>query len=376
MLDAVVVGAGPVGLYLAVAAQRRGLDVAVLEARPALGDLEDDRSLALSWGSWLLLERAGVTAALAGAATAIARIHVSQAGAFGRTELTAADAAVPALGYVVRYGDLRRALLGALSDRDIVHFGTPVEMIEQIDTGAAVITATGRCRAARAALVAEGGGVLLGRLGFEASVKDYGVYAVVARVSTDRPHRNVAFERFAPAGPIALLPQGDCFAVVWTVTPDVAEHIRAAPETVFLHALQEAFGWRAGHFVAVQGRAAFPLALKRAEPVARGSIVAIGNAAQTLHPIAGQGLNLGLRDAWACVRTLGTAAGAFDAGEIARQRRTDRAATIAFTDGLAELFTTGLPPVAAARAAGLAALDVTPPLRHAFARTLTLGFGR
>jgi 2-octaprenyl-6-methoxyphenol hydroxylase len=374
MLDALIVGAGPVGLFLALAALRFGRSVAVLEARPGFGDFEDDRALALSWGSWLLLERVGVAGRLAALATPIRHIHVSQTGAFGRTGLDARDAGVPALGFVVRYGELQRTLLEALPN-DVVHLGAPVERVEHTHAGVSVLAA-GHLQAARAAVIAEGGGALLDRLGFDVRVKDYGTFAVVASLAVDRPHGNVAYERFAPSGPIALLPHRERFAAVWTLPPDAAEAMRTASEPVFLRHLQDAFGWRAGRFVAVRGRSAFPLTLRRTTPAALGPIVTIGNAAQTLHPVAGQGLNLGLRDAWDCAQRLAHAADTFDGAAVASSRRSDRAATIAFTDGLSELFTTDLPPVPAARGTGLLTLDLLPGLRRGFARRLTLGLGR
>jgi 2-octaprenyl-6-methoxyphenol hydroxylase len=191
-------------------------------------------------------------------------------------------------------------------------------------------------------------------------------------VETDLPPSGRAWERFTPAGPLALLPRGRGYALVWVDVPARAEALAALPEPAFLAALQEAFGWRAGRFTAASDRAAWPLALRTAHPRARGPVLLLGNAAQTLHPVAGQGLNLGLRDAHAAVELL-LAEGPGALGRFETLRRTDRTATIAFTDGLVRLFTADAPLLPTLRGAGLTALDLAAPLRAGFARTVSLG---
>jgi 2-octaprenyl-6-methoxyphenol hydroxylase len=370
MFDAIVVGGGPVGHFLALVAARQGAKLLLLEAKPAGAGFDDDRSLALSWGSLLLLERAGARQALASGATPILRIHVSQRGGFGRSVLDARDAGVPALGHIVGYGDLQRALAGAVGSVATLRHDTRVDASKAGPDSVAVETAHGDFKA-RVAIVAEGGGPLVESLGCTQHVKDYGVHAVVARVLSDRAHGNVAYERFTTIGPIALLPRNEGFALVWTLAPDDARRMVAAPDAVFLGQLQRDFGWRAGRFVEVSERGYYPLTLRRTEPRALERIVFLGNAAQTLHPIAGQGLNLGLRDAWAAAKELMEPAP--DPTRFARSRVFDRAATIGFTDSLAGIFANDWPGVSMARGVGLSALDLAAPLRRAFARTLTLG---
>lgn len=365
MWDAVIVGGGPVGQFLALATAASGKRTLLLEAKPPGAGFADDRTLALSWSSWLMLQRVGVVADLEPAATPIRTIHVSQRGGFGRSELTARDADVSALGYVIGYGDVQRALAQQVATRD-VRYDTPVERIERADDGV-VVHATGGTVAARCAIVAEGGGPLVEALGFTQREKDYGVHAVVARVRTDRAHEHVAFERFAEVGPLALLPRGDGFALVWTLAPDDARAVLALDDREFLSRLQRAFGWRAGRFIAVAERGAFPLVLRTTEPRVRGPIALVGNAAQTLHPVAGQGLNLGLRDAWLAARSLPSLK------DFDRARRLDRTATVHFTDMLADVFAADWPGLSWARGVGLTALDMLPAARRTFARTLTIG---
>lgn len=370
MLDAIIVGGGPVGHFLALVAGRRGAKVLLLEAKPEGAGFDDDRSLALSWGSWLLLDRAGAAAALDSRATPILRIHVSQCTGFGRSELGAVDAGVPVLGKIVGYGDLQRALAERIGSIATVRHDARVDAIEDGPDAVVVHTAQGAVQA-RVAIVAEGGGPLVESLGFTQHVKDYGVHAVVARIRTDRAHANIAYERFARVGPIALLPRDDGFALVWTLSPDDAHAMLAASDAEFLAGLQREFGWRAGRFLAVAERGAYPLVLRRTEPRARGRIALLGNAAQTLHPIAGQGLNLGLRDAWVAAELLRHPTP--DLTGFSRTRAIDRAATIGFTDALANLFSIDWPGVPTARGVGLSALDLARPMRRVFARNLTLG---
>lgn len=369
--DAIVVGAGPVGQFLALAASVNGRRILLLEARAAADANDDDRTLALSHGSWLMLDRVGAAAKLAPVSTTIDRIHISQTGGPGRTELCAADNDLPALGHVVGYRDLQDALADALKDRATLLHGTAVTQVTET-ADAATVQAGDRSFSAPTVIIAEGGGTLLATLGYGQDTKDYGVSALVARVATDRPHRNVAYERFAAQGPLALLPRGDGFALVWTLDPAQVQWAASLPPPAFLHALQQAFGWRAGRFVQVAERRTFPLLLRRTSHGPFKRVAVLGNAAQTLHPVAGQGLNLGLRDAWTAARMLAHD-GSVDAGAFSRSRRRDRSVSVGFTDLLAELFTTAAPGLGVARGVGLTTLDVAPGLRRLFTRALSIG---
>jgi 2-octaprenyl-6-methoxyphenol hydroxylase len=375
--DVVIVGGGPVGSALALALRAGGLAVTVLEAKPASARIHDERPLAVGYGSRLILERLGAWDALA-PASPIERIHVSQRAAFGRTTLQAADAHVPALGYVIEYGRLATELarLGAATPARYVH-GARLHDV-RTDAGAAVVEYThdGIPHALRASLVvlADGGAPP----GTALKTVDYGQSAVTARVRTGLAHRGTAYERFTPDGPLALLPLDGRMALVWTTRPERADWLCAAPPAEFLVYLQQQFGERLGRFADVEGRACYPLTLKYVSRITQERTVMVGNAAQTLHPVAGQGFNLGLRDAWELADEIGRAErGAIgEAGMLAAyraRRRLDRGGGIAFTDSLVKLFSNDYAPLRVARGLGLAAFDCLPPVKDFVVRRMTFG---
>ena len=379
--DVVVVGAGPVGAALALALADADLDVVVLDARPPGESLRGDRSLALSHGARLILERLGVWAALAplpGAVTPIVAIDVSQAGGFGSTTLAAAEAGLPALGYVVGYRALQQAMDLALARAGIaVRHGVSVGAVKSTATHA-TLTGAGAPEAvqARLAVVADGNGT--GVEGLVRQRHDYGQVALVASVWPAAPHRGRAFERFTGDGPVALLPQGDRYALVWTATPERAQELVALGEPEFLAALGTHFGTRAGTFRRASDRRSFPLALEFARNPVAGRAVALGNAAQTLHPVAGQGFNVGLRDAFELAQVvLDTPRDALgDAAMMQRYvrgRRRDRYGGIAFTHGLVTVFGSGFSAARLPRALALTLLDVLPPAKRLFTHAMLFG---
>lgn len=213
----------------------------------------------------------------------------------------------------------------------------------------------------------------------EVSVSDYRQHAVIAEVRPATPHGNRAWERFTPDGPLALLPLGQDYSVVFTVPPEKAEHLLALDDAGFLAALRVQFGTRLD-FVHAGPRAAYPLALRVRRQLVQPRQVWIGNAAQTLHPVSGQGFNLGLRDAWELAeKLLDGLEQQSDAGHpaalaaYARGRQLDRRGSMAFTDGIVRLFSNDFPPLRAARGLGLLALDLVPPLRHFVAKRMIWG---
>jgi 2-octaprenyl-6-methoxyphenol hydroxylase len=305
------------------------------------------RPLALSHASRLILERAGAWQLLA--PTPIETIHVSRQGGFGRTRLSAADAGVPALGYVVGYAELLELLLERVKEG-----GIRIEA-EAIETPLVVH--------------AEGSSV-------EARDKNYRQDAIVALVTTQPAAAGTAWERFTPDGPLALLPLAGRYCTVWGMQAARARQLCDAPQAEFLAALSQAFGGRAGAFIEVKARSRAPLAL-RVRPSRVGERAAyIGNAAQTLHPVAGQGLNLGLRDAWDLAQVLHEAADPGEAGVLARfaaMRRIDAMATVRITDFLAGAFIGANPVGGLMRGFGLTALDICLPARRFFARRMIYG---
>ena len=381
--DLVIVGGGPVGAALAIALSGSGYDVLLLEARPQLGAAGDGRTLAMSYGSRLTLERLGAWARVE-PATPIRSIHVSQRGGFGRALLAAEDVGLPALGYVVSYGRLRKALSEALATSGTaLHAGASVDDIELSADRVAIRFRRGdeeHAVRARLLVIADGGASLGKRAGAAINVRDYRQEAIVATVATSKLHGHRAFERFTGDGPVALLPFEERYALVWTATPEAAARITGLNDRSFLERLQTHFGDRAGRFLSVAARARFPLALKyAANPVLPRSVL-LGNAAQSLHPIAGQGFNLGLRDAWELADLLlhrddrdpGSAA---CLAAYRSARRLDRMAGIAVTDSLVRIFSNDFAPLRAARGAGLALLDIAPPIKRAFMQRMIFGAG-
>jgi len=370
-----IVGAGPVGAVCALALQQQGIAARVLEAQPE-DARADTRTLALSHGSRLILDRLGVWAQLDDV-TPITRIHISQRGALGVARLAAEDADVPALGYVMPYATLTAALKRALADADIaVEYGAAVEHIESGTEAATLQLADGRSVAAPLVVVADGGrGEAAPKPRFE---RDYDQMAVVCEVQTELPHANQAFERFTPEGPAALLPKGDRYALVWTARREDAERIAQLADSEFLAALYRHFGGRQGRFLHASPRKTFPLKLAWTGSEAAGRVVRIGNAAQMLHPVAGQGFNIGLRDAWELASLCGdTAPEALGSAAMlaayARGRRVDVLGGVGFTDFLVRVFSNDIAPLRHARGLGLLALEVFPPLKAFVARRMIFG---
>lgn len=382
--DILIIGGGPVGATLALALRDTGLAVKLLEARPAGNASNDLRTLALSEGSRLILQRLGVWQELAASATPIHTIHVSQRERFGRTVLHAHEEGQEALGYVLPYADLANAL-----DRKMVERGVAQVEYEARAVGLASIADHASVRYERAgatheittrlAVVADGGRSLNDLPGMKREVREYGHCAVVGRVTCEVAHHNTAYERFTPEGPVALLPDGErSFALVWTADPATAEALCALDEPDFLERLHRHFGDRVGRFLAITGRAAFPLKLITLRPVTASHLAVIGNAAQTLHPVAGQGFNLGLRDAWELALTLRDTApeevgGADMLARYRARRRLDTGGGIFFTDFLVRAFSNDLPGLGMARGAGLALLDLLTPAKRFVARKMSFG---
>ena len=344
--EIVVRGAGPVGCAIALLLRAAGKDV-IVAGRRSLPGKAPLRPIALSHASRLILERIGAWQALD--PTPIKAIHVSQQGAFGRTCLSAEDALVPALGYVVDYESLSRCLLSKLDECGIGF---------EADAGDALL-----------AIHAEGSSSAV-------QEKDYAQEALVALVTTNPAAAHTAWERFTPEGPLALLPLGARYCAVWGMRAGRAEALCSAPDAEFLEVLAAAFGGRAGRFVAVAERNRAPLTLRVRNSRVGLREAFVGNAAQTLHPVAGQGLNLGLRDAWDLAQVLHDARDPGDARLLQRyaaMRRLDAMAGVRITDFLAGAFLGTDPLAGLMRGWALTALDICLPARRFFARRMIYG---
>lgn len=345
--EIVIRGGGPVGSTLALLLKATGRRVLLVEPR-GRADSATARPIALSYASRIILERAGVWRALK--VSPIQTVHVSQQRGLGTTRLDASDAGVPALGYVIDYRALCATLAGRLA-------AASIDVTADFDAAASLV------------VHAEGSG-------HYSKEKRYDQAAVVGLVTPEPHATGTAFERFTSDGPLALLPMAGSFGMVWAVPADRAANLVAMPEAQFLAALQQAFGRRAGRFVAASMRSGVALALRVRQERASEREAYVGNSAQVLHPVAGQGLNLGLRDAWELAESIADArdpgAGAI-LHRYAAQRRLDASATIRVTDLLAELFVGTSPIARAARGAAMCALDACAPARRFLARRMIYG---
>lgn len=370
--DLLIVGAGPVGMTLALALKDSGLDLQLVDARPRGAARHDPRVLALSHGSRLTLERLGIWQQLP--ATPIETIHISQQGGLGRSLLKAADYGLPAMGYVVAAGHLAAALDDALAAAGIpIQGNTTVTGLAAGPDSVSLSLADGTLGAR---LVACAEGSTQGSEAPELVERDYAQHAVISVATPVEGHAHRAWERFTPQGPLAVLPCGSDCAIVHTASPNDADALMALDDDAYRARLQAHFGERL-HFAGVGPRARYPLLLRYRPDPTGPRTVWLGNAAQTLHPVAGQGYNLALRDVWACAQVLLKAGGdPGDAATLARyasERRLDRQGTIRFTDGLVRLFSNAIAPLAHARGAGLFALDLLPPARHFVAKRMMFG---
>ena len=390
--DVAVCGGGLVGATLALALAELALDVVLIEAHPfgTFGQPSfDDRTTALSNGSRRIFDALRVWPLLEREATAIRRIHVSDRGRFGFARLDAAEQGLSALGFVVVNRAIGAALWRRLEDSSVRIFApAKVRGMQLVDGRQRIecdLGAQGSASvAAKLAIAADGAqSALREAAGIGAQTWNYDQTALVTNVLTQRFHDHVAYERFTPSGPLALLPMSEGrVGLIWTFTPDVAQSVVQANDAEFLARLQDAFGFRLGRFMRVGARQLYPLALTRADEHVADRLAIVGNAAQTLHPIAGQGFNLGLRDAASLAEVLADGRAqrpdAFDPGDglwlerYREWRQADRTNIVRFTDGLVRLFAQPLGPIKALRDVGMLAFDLMPAAKGALSQ-LSLG---
>lgn len=374
--DVAICGAGPVGLSAAALLVKRGMParrIAVIDGKSVGQAVQDPRSIALSEGSRQILASINAWPAIEAQSDAIHQIHISRRGHFGRTFIDRSEHHVAALGYVTRYGVLVNALSTLLANTDI-HVIRPaaIRTIDETDHHVSVHLSDDQIITAGIAIQAEGG--VFGQQAVRAVQRDYDQIAIVAHVNVSAPITHRAYERFTSEGPLALLPQDDGYALVWCVRPDTASHLLALSDTAFLAALDEAFGSRLGRFTRTSARNSFALGLNAHAP-ATPRTIAIGNAAQTLHPVAGQGLNLGLRDASVLASLLAkdTSPAALEQF-IATQSR-DRSMTIRLTDMMARIFASSPEGSLSQTLLGLSlgAIDTAPTVKRLVAQHMMYG---
>ena len=383
-----IIGGGLVGASLVLAlqegARQRGWRIVLIEPFAPGNSYQpsyDARSSALSYGTRQIYERLGLWPALSARAEPIRQIHVSDRGRFGATRLSAESEGVPALGYVVENAWLGQCLWQAL-DAEVVEWRCPAEVkaLQALGDCYRLTLNDGSQLDCDLAVLADGGrSGLREQLGIAVKTTPYGQSALIANISTAEAHQGQAFERFTDEGPMALLPLSENrSALVWTRQGSDAQRLAALPDREFLAELQQVFGYRLGALTQVGARHLYPLSLIEASEQVRPHLVVLGNAAHSLHPIAGQGYNLSLRDTLALAEALldsPATPGDFTVlQDYLRRQRLDQQLTVGFSDQVTRLFSTAQPLLVAGRNLGLLGLDLLPPAKHWFARQ-AMGLG-
>jgi 2-octaprenyl-6-methoxyphenol hydroxylase len=397
--DLVIAGGGLVGgsfaLLLNALPGQRQLRILLVDSSTlsnqavSTGRPYDARSTALSWGSRLIFQQAGLWDSLASGLTAIRDIHISDKGYAGAARLHSDDMHVEALGYVAENTHLNHVITGALISSAHIAVCAPASIVEvkPVQEGVQLRVETGNQAVAhissRLLVIADGGrSSLCEQLGITLTRKPYGQHALISNISFEKPHQSWAFERFTETGPLAVLPLPDIdgkhrASLVWTLADSQVAEIMALPDTAFLAALQQRFGYRLGELTRVGERALYPLSLTLANEQIRPGVVLLGNVAHTLHPVAGQGLNLALRDARELAQMITQAVVSGSTERIGdyqwlqryvqRQQR-DQQQTVYFSDQVTRLFSNTNPLLVLGRNLGLLGMDLLPPAKQWFGR--------
>lgn len=400
--DLIIIGGGLAGASLACALKdvrlNTALNIAVIEAHQLNTDSQpsyDDRTVALSYGSRCIFDNMGLWSSLKSVAEAIDTIHISDRGHFGVTRLTKEQEGVEALGYVLENRSIGQQLYAAINDEsgkdksDVQSEGQisnislfcPAELtaLKQDDEQVSIeILLDGDSKRLTGKLLVAADGnnsQVLQLLNIGSSRKSYDQVALITNVTPGNKHENVAYERFTDAGPLAFLPMTEnrC-SVVWTLSPEQAEYLYALDETDFLQQLQQRFGYRLGQFKKVGARHIYPLFLQSASQMVHGRVAVIGNAAHSVHPVAGQGFNLALRDiALLSELIVETRRAGDDIGKpamlqhYASLREQDIKRVYRFTDALVKTFSNAIIPLAHLRSLSLFMVDILPGIKHQLA---------
>ena len=379
--DVLIVGGGLAGASLACALEASGLSIEIIEAHPLNTDSQpcyDDRTVALSYGSRVIFDAMGLWQAMADKIEAIKTIHISDRGHLGVTRLRHSEEGVEALGYVAENRVLGEVLYQRLANNQNVKLHCPAEVLslQQADESVSVCyQENGEEFELTAGLLIVADGVsskTREMLQIGTSRQDYQQSAVIANVTPGQPHQNVAYERFTDTGPLAFLPMtGNRCSVVWTVPTEQATELAALDDEVFLEKLQQRFGFRLGCLKKTGQRHVYPLALVESTQVVRGRVVLMGNAAHAIHPVAGQGFNLALRDIALLAELLTLSSSESMSETLAsyvEMREKDAQRVYRFTDALVKVFSNNFSVLGHLRASALLATDLMPFVKHKLAR--------
>ncbi|MBT4182996.1 MAG: 2-octaprenyl-6-methoxyphenyl hydroxylase [Nitrosomonadales bacterium] len=382
MSDSSIIGGGPVGLIFAILNHSHTKKIHIFEAKKKDFFNQDTRALALSNGSRVILEEIGVWDRLKNNITRIKKIHTSQVGVFGRTLMEAGEFNEESLGYIVSYGDLIQALKDMIESLSNVRISFDTRVTKCVDKEGKLnlsLQTENKIQKFQSEFVilADGATDKIEGLELNKKTKQFDHSAIVTKVLTEFPHKNVAYERFAPEGPIALLPnKKDKFSLVWTGPSKYIDELEKLSDKSFLNHLHGSFGDRVGNFIECDSRATFILKQTYVE-VLHSNIVALGNASQTMHPVAGQGLNTGIRDAYKLNKSLiesthtKTLITLLD--EYKHSRASERKKILNFTEMLVKGFSSDLIGLKRARGYALSLLDITKPIKKSFVRKMSYG---
>ena len=382
MPDCAIIGGGPVGLVFAILNHASKVKIQIFESKNRGATNQDNKALALSNGSRLILEEIGIWDRLDKNITKIEKIHTSQVGSFGRTLLDAGEFNEESLGYIISYGDLMAVLQEEIECISNIMTFYETKVTKCIDEKAILnlsLETNNKIKNLKSEFVilADGAAEDIEGLELNKKIKHFDHTAIVTKVLTEIPHRNIAYERFTSNGPIALLPnRNDKFSLVWTGPRKFIEKLEQLNQESFLSQLHESFGDRVGSFLECEKRISFDLKQTYVE-VMHSNIVALGNASQIMHPVAGQGLNTGLRDAYKLNQSLigGSKIKSLEAllDEYKHSRAGERKKILNFTELLVKSFSNDLVGLKKVRGYALSLLDITRPIKQSFVRKMSYG---
>ena len=382
MPDCAIIGGGPVGLVFAILNHASKVKIQIFESKNRGATNQDNKALALSNGSRLILEEIGIWDRLDKNITKIEKIHTSQVGSFGRTLLDAGEFNEESLGYIISYGDLMAVLQEEIECISNIMTFYETKVTKCIDEKAILnlsLETNNKIKNLKSEFVilADGAAEDIEGLELNKKIKHFDHTAIVTKVLTEIPHRNIAYERFTSNGPIALLPnRNDKFSLVWTGPRKFIEKLEQLNQESFLSQLHESFGDRVGSFLECEKRISFDLKQTYVE-VMHSNIVALGNASQTMHPVAGQGLNTGFRDAYKLCKSLGDDLYTKNletlVSDYKHSRAGERKKILGFTELLVKSFSNDLVGFNKARGYALTLLDISRPIKQSFVRKMSYG---